>query len=327
MVQGVYTTIGVQQQQMDIFGIAPKLKARKSQVALAEAALNLSKLELQQKVKEAYANAWIARQNYQLYQRLDSIYQNFQRGARLRYEVEETSKLAYLAASNQVKQMTLQKEQAAFDYQTSLYKLNLWLVSDSVFTVVDSPPENWTNSILPPDSLNSHPRLSMAAQQVVVANAERKAANTDFLPKLNAQYGIQEISGQSGFYQYQVGLTIPLFFMKEQGRAQAARIAQEIAAQNLRQTQFELKAEYLSLLQEYEKWQASWLFYEQEALPLAREQREGAILAYQEGGIDYVSFIQNLKESLQVEVKSREALQEYLQARFQLEYYLNSSNQ
>ncbi|WP_439484460.1 CusA/CzcA family heavy metal efflux RND transporter [Cyclobacterium plantarum] len=323
---GVYTTIGVQQQQMDIFAIAPKLKVRNRQVALAEAALNLSELELQQQVKEAYANAWIARQNYQLYQRLDSIYQNFLRGVRLRYEVEETSKLAFLAASNQVKQMTLQKEQTAFDYQTSLYRLNLWMVSDSLFTVVDSLPQNWTNQILPPDSLSSHPRLSMATQQVKVANAERKAANADFLPKLNAQYGIQEISGHSGFYQYQVGLTIPLFFMKEQGRTQASRIRQEIAEQNLRQTQFELKTGYLSLLQDYEKWHASWLFYEQEALPLAREQREGAILAYEEGDIDYVSFIQNLKESLQMEIKAREALQEYLQARFQLEYYLNASN-
>ena len=41
------------------------------------------------------------------------------------------------------------------------------------------------------------------------------------------------------------------------------------------------------------------------------------------------AFERNLleKESLQVEVKAREALQEYLQARFRLEYYLNTSNQ
>lgn len=324
---GVYTTIGVQQQQIDIFGIAPKLKARKKQVALAQTALDLSELELRQQVKDAYAEAWIARQNYELYQRLDSIYQDFERGARLRYEVEETSKLAYLAASNQVKQMTLQKEQAAFDYQTALYKLNLWLVSDTVFRVRASRPEIWEEPLLAPDSLSSHPKLRMAIGELEVADSERKAANADFLPKLNAQYGIQEVGGQSGFYQYQVGLSIPLFFMQEQGRAQAARIEREIAEQNLRQTQFELEAEYLSLLQEYEKWRASWLFYENEALPLALEQREGAILAYNEGGIDYVSFIQNLKESLQVEVKAREALQEYLQARFRLEYYLNTSNE
>lgn len=324
---GVYTTIGVQQQKIDVFGVAPKLKARRKQVALAEAALNLSELELRQQVKVAYADAWVARQNFELYQKLDSIYQDFERGARLRYEVEETSKLAYLAASNQVKQMTLQKEQAAFDYQSALYKLNLWLVSDTMFTVTESRPEEWEGPLLAPDTLISHPRLDMAVQRLEVADAQRKAANADFLPKLNAQYGIQEIGGQSGYYQYQLGLTIPLFFMQEQGRAQAARIEQDIAEQKLRQTRFELKAEYLSLLQDYKKWKASWIFYEEEALPLAREQREGAILAYNEGGIEYVSFIQNLKESLQVEIRAREALQEFLQARFRLEYYLDSSNQ
>lgn len=320
---GVYTTIGVQQQQMDIFGIAPKLKAGRSRVALAQSALELNDLALRQKVKEAYAEAWIARQNFQLYQQLDSIYKDFEKGARLRYQVESSSKLAFLAASNQVKQMSLQKEQAAYDYQSALYKLNLWLVSDSLFTPQKQQPDQWQEPLLPSDSIPGHPELDLAMQRLAVANANKSATNADFLPKLNAQYGIQEIGGQGGFYQFQLGLSIPLFLMPELGRSQAARLEEEIAEQELEQVQLKLSAQYFSLLQDYEKWQASWLFYQEEALPLAREQREGAILAYREGGIDYVPFIQNLKESLQVEVKAREALGRYLQARFRLEYYLN----
>ncbi|MGB5929777.1 MAG: efflux RND transporter permease subunit, partial [Cyclobacteriaceae bacterium] len=274
---GVYTPIGIQQQRIDVFGISPKLKAMNSRVAVAEASLELSELELRQRVKEAYAGAWIAQQNYLLYRRLDSVYQDFERGARLRYEVEETSKLAYLAAANQVKQMRLQMDQAAYDYRAALVHLNRWLVSDSLFTVSPVRPAAWEAPLSVPDSLDAHPRLNMVARELELAGAERRVAGADFLPKLNAQYGMQEINGQDGYYQYQFGLTVPLFFMPERGRAQAARIGQEIAEQNLRDTQYELEAEYLSLLQAYEKWRASWQFYKQEALPLAREQRTGAI--------------------------------------------------
>jgi cobalt-zinc-cadmium resistance protein CzcA len=176
------------------------------------------------------------------------------------------------------------------------------------------------------DSISTHPILQIASQQIKVTDAERKAAASGLLPKLNAQYGAQEVEGQSGFYQFQIGVSIPLSFLPQQGRLQSAKIQQQIAEQEYRQTQFELQAGYQSLLQQYRKWLASWRFYEDEALPLAREQRQGAVLAYKEGAIDYVSFIQNLKEAVQVEVKAQEALNQYLESKFQLEYYLNTSN-
>src|SRR5690606_10405359 len=85
--RGVYTTIGVKQQNIDVFGIAPQLKLQNQKVVLAEAALNLNELELRQQVKQAYAAAYVAKRNLELYLRLDSIYQDFQRAAQIRYEV------------------------------------------------------------------------------------------------------------------------------------------------------------------------------------------------------------------------------------------------
>lgn len=323
---GVYTTIGVQQQGMDIFGIAPKLKAQKQRVVLAEAALNLNELELKQQVKEAYATAYISRKNLELYNQLDSVYQQFLRAAQIRYEVEESSKLAYLAAANQVKQIELQKQQSEFDYASALAKLNLWLVSDTPFTVSHSGGEQWIKPLFPEGSIDAHPALQMASQRIELANAEKKAATADLFPKLNAQYGVQEIAGQSGFHQFQVGISLPLFFLPQQGRIQAVGIERKIAEQQYQQTQFELQSAYQSLVQQYQKWLSSWQFYENEAMPLAREQREGAILAYNAGAIDYVSFIQNLKETVQVEINAQDALNKYLRSKFELEFYLNSSD-
>lgn len=321
----VYTTLGIQQQDIAIFGISPRLKVHAQKVALAEAALNLDELELRRQVKEAYVAAYVAKVNLGLYKRLDSVYQDFQRAAQLRYEVQETSRLAYLAANNQVKQIALQMKQAEYDYGAALIRLNLWLVSDTLFTVTQAGKELLTQPILLTDSLARHPVLQVAEQRMHVTEAERKAATADFLPKLNALYGAQEVAGKSGFYQFQIGVSIPLLFLSQQGRSQAAKIQHQIAEQEYLQARFELQSEYHSLTQEYQKWLASWQFYENEALPLVREQRHGAVLAYKEGAIDYVSFIQNLKETVEVEVNAQEALSQYLKAKFQLEYYLNSS--
>src|SRR5690606_16026107 len=58
---GVYTTIGLQQQDIDVFGIAPKLRLRKEQISLAEKIYELSSLELEQEVKTAWSKAYVAK--------------------------------------------------------------------------------------------------------------------------------------------------------------------------------------------------------------------------------------------------------------------------
>lgn len=325
--QGVYTTFGVQQQNVDVFGIAPKLKVQNQKIALSEAALNLDQLELRQQVKQAFATAYISKRKFELFEQLDSVYQEFERAAKLRYEVEETSRLAYLATANQAKQIALQKQQAGYNYTNALIRLNLWLVSDTFYTISTTQPEALTTPVVLFDSMGAHPFLQLASQRVKVAEAAKQAAATDLLPKLNVQYGVQKIAGQAGFYQFQVGVSIPLFFLPQQARIQSANIQRQIAEQEYQQAQLEIQAAYQSLLQNYQKWLASWQFYETEALPVARQQRQGAILAYKEGATDYVALIQNLKETVQVESQALEALEQYLGSKFQLEYYLNTSNQ
>ena len=157
-----------------------------------------------------------------------------------------------------------------------------------------------------------------------VADATLKESRSQVLPKFQAEYGRQKIDGQTGFYQYQVGISIPLFFGPELGRTQSARIDREIAEANLQQTQLELNSAYAKAREEYLKWHNSWKYYQEQALPLAIEQREGAIIAYREGAIDYVTFLQNIRDAVRIEINAWEALASYLDSRSQLEYYINT---
>nr|WKN38647.1 CusA/CzcA family heavy metal efflux RND transporter [Tunicatimonas sp. TK19036] len=326
---GVYTQIGIQQQQIDIFGIAPRLRLQKQRVILAEAAFDLSTIEVVREVSQAWGNAYATKNTYLVFDSLDSLFTDIERAAQVRLEVEASSRLAYLATSNQANQVQIQKEQAYRNYLSALQRLNLWLVSDTLFTVPDIP----TNQLAEPlptnfnkGSLTSHPLLDVYQQRVNVADATIKERRSQFYPQLQGQYGKQTVDGQSGFYTYQLGIRIPLLFGPELGRTQSAKINREIANQNLRQTQLELDAAFQEIQQQYLKWRNSWNYYQDEALPLAQQQRDGAILAYREGAIDYVTFLQNIRDAIRIEIDSWNAFGNYLDYRYQLEYYLKNSN-
>ncbi|MTI22961.1 CusA/CzcA family heavy metal efflux RND transporter, partial [Fulvivirga sp. RKSG066] len=310
---GVYTQIGIQQQQIDVFGIAPRLKLQKERVALAEKALDLSVIELEREVSQAWSQVYATKSQYQVYEQLDSLFIGIERAARIRLETEATSKLEYLATSNQANQVQIQKEQAYRDYMTALQRLNLWFANDTLYTVPDVP----TNQLDEPlnyavDSLMSHPLMKVSKQQVNVAEAVINERRSQFLPQLQGQYGKQQVDGQSGFYTYQIGIRIPLLFGPELGRTQSAKIQRDIAGQNLMQNQMELNAAYQAMREQYLKWFNSWVYYRDTALPLAQEQRAGSVLAYQEGAIDYVTFLQNIRDAIRIEVDSWDAFGNYL---------------
>lgn len=182
-------------------------------MALAENALELNTLEVEREVSRAWASVYTSKKRYRVYKKMDSIFEDIERAARIRYETEATSKLEYLATSNQGNEVKIQLEQAYRDYLRSLQRLNLWFVSDTIYDVPDLPSEALDeplNFLI--ESLKSHPALEVSGQRVNVAKAVTRERKSEFLPKFQGQYARQEINGQSGFFQYQIGIQIPLFF-------------------------------------------------------------------------------------------------------------------
>ena len=78
------------------------------------------------------------------------------------------------------------------------------------------------------------------------------------------------------------------------------------------------------MMQNYKKWKISWEFYRDEVLPLLEEQRQGSLLAFNEGAIEYVAFIQNLDNAVQSELKALEAYENYQLAIAEIQFYLNN---
>jgi cobalt-zinc-cadmium resistance protein CzcA len=158
-----------------------------------------------------------------------------------------------------------------------------------------------------------------------LADARVKLSKAGYLPKFTAEYGSQKIGSQTGFYKYQFGLSIPLVFASQSGKTESAKIESSIARENFHQKELEINSAYRSLFEEYQKWLSTTDYYRNVALPVAKEQKQGAITSYQEGAIDYVTFLQNMKDAMQIEFDYLDANASYLDSRFKMEYFINAS--
>lgn len=316
---GVYTTIGMGQSNIDVFGIGAKKRLQKQRIQLAQKAYQLSELELELEVKKAWAKCYQMKRQYNLYKELDTIYTNFEQAVRLNYEVEAISKLEYSAAKNQAFQIQNKKVQAYSDYMIALQQLNLWLVSDEFYTVSNEFEDLEAN--IKEFNIETHPLYRFSQLKVNEAEANYKAVKADNLPKFNLQGGLQKVGGNSGFYSYQAGISIPFLSGTTKAEIRTTKIDKEIAASQLQFQKQEIQSQFVQAKENYSKWKTSWEFYKNDVLPVTKDQKAGALLAYKEGEIDYATFTQLVKEAIQSELEAQEALINYLNSTFQLHYF------
>ncbi|ADV50791.1 heavy metal efflux pump, CzcA family [Cellulophaga algicola DSM 14237] len=319
--QGIYTLIGIGQQNIDILGIAAKKRLQNKRVALAEASYTLTEIQVAQHVKNAWSDVFQQKKKVNLYHELDAIYRQFSKAVALNFEVEAISRLEYAAAKNQALQIANKYQQAQQDYLISLQKLNLWFVSDTFYTVPDNFNPNNFFDLDVTQADNSHPEIVKSQLRVEEAHANYKVAKANLLPKFTIQGGLQKVNNVSGFYSYQAGISVPFFSGSDRSRIKASKIEEQIAQTEATFKNKQVKAAYAQAIQSYVKWKNAWLFYEQESLPLANEQRNGALLAYKEGAIEYTGFTLIIKDATAIEIEALEALDQYLIALFNLEYY------
>ncbi|WP_298954214.1 CusA/CzcA family heavy metal efflux RND transporter [uncultured Nonlabens sp.] len=318
--QGIYTLIGIGQQNIDLLSIGAKKRLQKQRIALAEAAYNLTEIQVTQEVKNSWSEVFQQKRKMKLYKELDSIYSQFSKAVELNLEVEAISRLEYASAKNQALQIKNKYQQAQRDYTIALQKLNLWLGSEIIYTV----PDDYQSNVLGSNfnkNVSQHPELLLSRKRVEEAEANYDVARANLLPTFNLQGGIQQVNGNSGFYTYQAGISIPLFSGSDKSRAKAAKIASQMVTADADFKERQIESEYQQALQAYQKWEEAWQFYKNESLPLAQEQRKGALLAYREGAVDYAAFTQIIRDAIQTEMDALEALDQYLTALFKLEYY------
>ncbi|MCB0563921.1 MAG: CusA/CzcA family heavy metal efflux RND transporter [Phaeodactylibacter sp.] len=316
---GIYTILGIGQQNMDPLGVPARRAYRQEVKKASEQWVAVRGQELEYKVEAAWYAAQVARQRLGLARRLDSLYRRFAEVAELRLEVEAASRLEWLTARNRSQAVRLGLEKSHSEYLEALAVLQGWLFTNLPIHLegeLELPEAEAADS----SWRRENPILEWRRQNIAVNQASVELTRSALLPRFNAQAAWQAAGGDAGLFSFQVGVNLPLFRKPEQAEVEAAQLKTEISRQELRLQELQLNNRLAQLQQRRASLMASMEFYQQEALPLAREQMAGAGLSYREGAIDYTEYILNLEAAIRVEQDYLDALQEWCAIRAEIRF-------
>ncbi len=298
---GIQNKLGISQSDIDVFAIPAKSNLANSRTNKALSGQNLTEYALVRDLSLAWYDAAHAKQIWLLLKELDTLYTGFQKAAELRYKTQATSKIELLSVSVKYKELIVNLKKAEGNYLASLQILNQYLLYPTISDVsLDGLGEFTFVTDVETDSLTESPLLNFYTAGIDVAESEWKAEKANFLPKLDLGYKWQSVDGNSGFYGWEAGISLPLVFFAQSGKTKASKINYQIANQQFEQKQLEIKASYNQQISRYLILKQVIDYYENEALPLANEQIQATNLAYRLGSIDYVQFIQNTEAAIRI---------------------------
>jgi heavy metal efflux system protein len=318
---GIQNMIGIEQSNIDVFGISVKNKLYNAKTHQAISGQNLTEYSLARDVSMAWYNAVFAKQQWLLFNELDTLYADFQKAAELRFKTQSTSKIEYLSASAKYKELQVNIRKAESNYLATLQILNQYLLYPKAVDVdIQNLGGHVYNISSNSDSLNGSPLLNYYSTGIDVAELAWKTEKSNILPKLNLGYKVQAIDGNSGFYGWEAGVSVPLVFFSQSGKNKASKIDFQIAGQQYEQKQLEIYAGYNQQLSRLITLSQVLDFYQEEALPLADEQIEASKLAYRLGSIDYIQFIQNIEAAIDTKQGFLTQQAEFFELSAQLKY-------
>lgn len=313
----VYTLARLRQ-NIDPFGAAGTRRRLKAQASAAEAETAVVKRDLARQVCADFINDYAARLRYENMLRMDSLYADFSKVAKLRYETQAVALLEYQTALNKSQQVSLALAEARKDLNTAHLNLSRWLSADTLFAAEAPDDSHLATTLLPQ---GEHPNVALGRQVVSLSQAAVAEAKSQRLPKLFVEAGMQRIGSRNGFYAWQVGLSIPIAFGSTRAAVRAAQLSTERAMAEAEATTRNLANKKATLQAEYDKCRESVAYYQSHALPLAREQQRMAAVSYREGSIGYLDFIQSMNDALTTEMNYVDTYTRMLESKYNLIYY------
>lgn len=294
-------------------------KVKRSKVALQESAYAIGLQSLKKDVYAAYYNLSYAKNKAESYRFLDSLYQNFAKAAKRRFELGETNYLEMITAQSKQKQLeTLYKQaqQAEVIYKAHLRKI----VQVEEITINEDALQKLE---LNPEVLNDNVGLLLFDSSKKFFEARLQQEKQNLLPDLSLEYlkGVND-GFNNDFVGYQFGLKIPLLFSGNLSRIKASKLAQEIVEEQQQDYQNKWRTEQESLYAKLQQYHEAVIYYEIQGKQLSEEIIKTAERTLKEGEIDFFQYIQSVETSKDIEMTYLDNLNAYNQTIIAINYLI-----
>ncbi len=292
-------------------------------ISLSEKEFAIVEKELTAQTKIAYYN-WIYLINkFKIIQEQVSLYKEFVRIAKLKYELGESNLLEqtlaeteYASSKNELLKATEQLIKAENNLKQIMNTDGNFIPESDSLSIYQlqagsDPNERFSNSIL----LNYYENLY--AIENVKYNIERSA----YFPEISAGYFNQQIDQADGFTGWSIGLRMPIWFLPQNSKVQIAKIEKEKALNNFEYQKFNLEKEIENLVIHLDQIQNDLIYYHENALKKAQLLKITAQVQFEKEEIEYMEFLQSIKVAQEINLGYLETLYNYNETAIKLEFY------
>lgn len=297
-------------------------KVEKQKVALTTQQYRLNERVLTKEVNSAYYNVVYSNNLVKQYVYLDSLYGQFARAAKKRYDVGETNLLEKLTAETKQKEIAIALSQAREDVSKAYTMLNQWVQTDSTITV--------SEDVLPrlelkEFSLTDHPGLMYYTSAENLAKSSLSLERQKLLPdlQLSVFQGTNNGVDARNYNGFQVGIAVPLWFGAHKSKINAAKTETLIIANEFENYKIQLQSKYDALLSDLKKFQETIEYYESTGRDLSKQLTTTASKAFQNGEIDFLQYVQLLESAKNIEINYLQNLNKYNNTVLELNYLTN----
>ncbi|MFT4023751.1 MAG: CusA/CzcA family heavy metal efflux RND transporter [Flavihumibacter sp.] len=276
--------------------------------------------ELFRQVRTAFCQLVELEEREKLIVELDSIYTRFLEAASLRLQAGESNELEKVSAEAQVQQLALQK--AAIGADRAIVQKQLQQLTQQPVPVRPA----YHDPVLASGSVQanpaSHPQLLYQQQQAALALAQGGVEKAKLAPELSVGYGNQSIIGYASkdgisqtyygagdrFHLFNLTVGLPIFMRATKTRVRAASVLADAAGMQAKEVETRLSADAEKLQAAYNRYRQQLDYYNQTGLALARHMNRQAMLAFTEGEIDYLQWIQLMNQSVGIRLQYIDAI-------------------
>lgn len=293
-------------------------KVNEARYDVTSSTYDIQKKGIERKVTAAYYEYQIAREKEQVYERLDSLYTNFSRVAKRRFELGETNYLEKITAASKQKQISLKYNQAQKDVTLAYGGLLKVIQVDEAIVIAEESSLKVTMNTL---DVSGSDEMGYYQNRVSLLQAERRFEKQKLLPDISLNYFQGSNSQLNGsLYGYQLGVKIPILFGGQSSRIKAAKFAEDIAVAESSEYEIQLNAKLSALKLELNQLQEALDYYENEGEILSEEILRTATGSFRNGEIDFYQYIQSLESSYEIKLSYLDKLNEYNQTIIAINY-------
>lgn len=294
---------------------------------------DVQEAQLKKQVSQVFYTLLYLHHKRELLQKTDTLFAEFLNKATLRFKAGESNVLEKTTAENQCGQMALQLLQLEKDWEIVQLQFQLLLNTEKDFV----PMEDADLGIpfLENDSslLTSHPEIQFLKQQQQIANAVTKSEQSKLLPDLIFGYNLMGMRGTGPddklynstpqFHSVQLGLGIPVFTGSQKAKINAAKINENIAANEYEWKLKNFENAYHSAFMEYQKFEEMVRYFENTALKNAATITETAEKQFLNGDINYLEWVLLINQAIVIQSDYIEAVKNLNNALAELNFYNN----